>query len=86
MKNVQHRTFVLVHGAWHGAWVWRDVMPGLRALGHTVTAPTLTGLASVVTLVTTPLILGPMSRTLFRLSKWKICATSHWLAGVVAAW
>jgi pimeloyl-ACP methyl ester carboxylesterase len=43
MKNVQHRTFVLVQGAWHGAWVWRDVMPGLRALGHTVTASTLTG-------------------------------------------
>jgi pimeloyl-ACP methyl ester carboxylesterase len=36
--------FVLVHGAWHGGWVWRDVLPGLRALGHAATAPTLTGL------------------------------------------
>jgi len=38
------RTFVLVHGAWHGGWVWRDVAPALRAMGHTVTTPTNTGL------------------------------------------
>jgi pimeloyl-ACP methyl ester carboxylesterase len=38
------KTFVLVHGAWIGGWVWRDVLNRLRALGHTATAPTLTGL------------------------------------------
>jgi len=38
------RTFVLVHGAWHGGWCWRDVARGLRAAGHTVFTPTLTGL------------------------------------------
>lgn len=37
-------TFVLVHGAWHGAWCWQHVMRGLRAAGHEVHAPTLTGL------------------------------------------
>jgi pimeloyl-ACP methyl ester carboxylesterase len=37
-------TYVLVHGAWHGGWVWRDVVPILRAKGHAVTTPTLTGL------------------------------------------
>jgi pimeloyl-ACP methyl ester carboxylesterase len=42
LKN-QH-TYVLIAGAWHGGWVWRDVIPGLRKLGHAVTAPTLTGL------------------------------------------
>ncbi|HVJ51793.1 MAG TPA: alpha/beta hydrolase [Aliidongia sp.] len=36
--------FVLIHGAWHGGWAWRDVAPRLRALGHQVTAPTMTGL------------------------------------------
>ena len=35
---------VLVHGAWCGGWVWRDVVAGLAHMGHTVTAPTLTGL------------------------------------------
>ncbi|HUZ02767.1 MAG TPA: alpha/beta hydrolase [Thermomicrobiaceae bacterium] len=37
-------TFVLVHGAWHGGWCWRKVTPLLRAAGHEVYTPTLTGL------------------------------------------
>jgi len=36
--------FVLVHGAWHGGWCWTRVSPLLRAAGHTVFTPTLTGL------------------------------------------
>lgn len=38
-------TFVLVHGAWHGGWVWQRVVPALRAAGHEVHTPTLTGLS-----------------------------------------
>jgi pimeloyl-ACP methyl ester carboxylesterase len=37
-------TFVLVHGAWHGGWCWKKVVPILRADGHQVYTPTLTGL------------------------------------------
>jgi pimeloyl-ACP methyl ester carboxylesterase len=37
-------TFVLVHGAWHGAWCWRRVARLLTGSGHDVFAPTLTGL------------------------------------------
>jgi pimeloyl-ACP methyl ester carboxylesterase len=36
--------FVLVHGAWHGGWCWRDVVRGLAAAGHRAHAVTLTGL------------------------------------------
>jgi pimeloyl-ACP methyl ester carboxylesterase len=36
-------TFVLVHGAMHGGWCWRDVRQRLTAAGHDVYAPTLTG-------------------------------------------
>ena len=35
---------VLVHGAWHGAWCWRDVLPLLRTAGVQAHAVTLTGL------------------------------------------
>jgi pimeloyl-ACP methyl ester carboxylesterase len=35
---------VLVHGAWHGGWCWRAVAERLRAAGHAVYTPTLTGL------------------------------------------
>lgn len=44
MKSNSRHTYVLVAGAWHGGWVWRDVISGLRERGHAVTAPTLTGL------------------------------------------
>lgn len=37
-------TFVIVHGAWSGAHAWRRVRPGLRAAGHDVFTPALTGL------------------------------------------
>ncbi len=35
--------FLLVHGAWHGAWCWQRVVPGLMRAGHRVHAVTLTG-------------------------------------------
>ncbi|MFZ4832139.1 alpha/beta fold hydrolase [Rouxiella sp. Mn2063] len=44
MSDVKKHTFVLIAGAWHGGWVWRDVVERLRQQGHTVSAPTLTGL------------------------------------------
>jgi thioesterase domain-containing protein len=40
---VSRGAFVLVHGAWHGAWCWRHVLPLLRAAGHEAHAVTLTG-------------------------------------------
>lgn len=40
----EKRTYVLVHGAWHGGWCWRRVADRLRAAGHTVFTPTQTGL------------------------------------------
>ncbi len=37
-------TFVLLHGAFHGAWCWNRVAPLLRDAGHAVFTPTQTGL------------------------------------------
>lgn len=36
-------TYVLVHGAFNGGWCWRHVARRLRAEGHEVFTPTLTG-------------------------------------------
>lgn len=38
------RTYVLLHGAWHGAWCWRSVAELLRRAGNRVYTPTQTGL------------------------------------------
>ena len=27
-------TFMLIHGAWHGAWCWERLVPELESLGH----------------------------------------------------
>jgi len=40
---MQLPTFVLVHGAWGGAWIWRRVLAPLRQAGFEVHAATLTG-------------------------------------------
>lgn len=37
-------TFLLVHGAWHGAWCWKHVVPLLEAKGHRAIAIDLPGL------------------------------------------
>jgi len=38
-------TYVLVHGAYQGGWIWKPVVERLRAAGHAVHAPTLDGCA-----------------------------------------
>ena len=38
-------TYVLVHGAWRGSWIWKRVRRLLQARGHEVFTPTLTGVA-----------------------------------------
>jgi pimeloyl-ACP methyl ester carboxylesterase len=36
-------TYVLLHGAYQGGWIWQPVATRLRAAGHTVYALTLDG-------------------------------------------
>jgi pimeloyl-ACP methyl ester carboxylesterase len=46
------RTYVIVHGAWGGGWAFREVEQLLRAQGHRVLRPTLTGLGERAHLAT----------------------------------
>jgi pimeloyl-ACP methyl ester carboxylesterase len=41
---MKERTFVLLHGAFHGGWCWVRVADALRTQGHRVFTPTQTGL------------------------------------------
>ncbi len=36
-------TYLLIHGAWHGGWCWRRVVPVLESKGHKALAPDLPG-------------------------------------------
>lgn len=37
------RTYVLIHGAWHGSWCWERIVPLLENQGYKVIAPDLPG-------------------------------------------
>jgi pimeloyl-ACP methyl ester carboxylesterase len=51
-------TYVLVHGAWHGGWCWQAVARILRAHGHQVYTPTLSGLGERAHLMSEAIDLG----------------------------
>ncbi len=51
-RGVPMATFVIVHGAFGGGWEWREVAAHLRARGHEVFTPSLTGHAERVHLAT----------------------------------
>lgn len=38
-------TFLLLHGAYQGGWIWKPIVERLRSQGHNVYAPTLDGCA-----------------------------------------
>lgn len=40
---MSRKTYLLVHGAWHGGWCWRSVVPRLQEAGHRALAPSLEG-------------------------------------------
>jgi pimeloyl-ACP methyl ester carboxylesterase len=42
-QNPTRYTFILIHGAWQGAWAWETIVPRLRAAGHDAVAVDLPG-------------------------------------------
>jgi pimeloyl-ACP methyl ester carboxylesterase len=65
------KTFVLVHGAWHGGWCWRRVADLLEAKGHKVFTPTLTGVGDRSHLLSKEVILDTHITDIANLFKWE---------------
>lgn len=80
-------TFVLVHGSWHGAWCWRPLERHLRAAGHNVYAPTLSGCAerfdAADTGVTLQSHIGDVARFLFFEDLTDVVLVGHSSAGMI---
>jgi pimeloyl-ACP methyl ester carboxylesterase len=80
-------TFVLVHGAWHGAWCWRRVARRLAGNGHEVFTPTLTGLAERSHLLTPAVDLDTHILDVVNEMKWQdlnnIVLVGHSYGGMV---
>ncbi len=83
------RTFVLVHGAWHGGWCWRRVADILRERGHIVFTPTLTGLADRSHLMSADIMLQTHADDVINLILWErldnVCLVGHSYGGFVTS-
>lgn len=83
------RVFVLVRGSGHGGWCWRFISPLLRAAGHEVYTPTLTGLGASSHLlheikrITLSLHVEDVSNMLFYEDLSEVVLVGHSYAGMV---
>jgi pimeloyl-ACP methyl ester carboxylesterase len=80
-------TYVLVHGAWHGSWCWKRVRQALRARGHEVFTPTLTGLGERSHLLSPQVTLDTHIEDVVNLIRWEelsnIVLCGHSYGGMV---
>ena len=81
------KTFVLVHGAWHGGWCWRRVSDLLEKKGHKVFAPTMTGLGERSHLIGGKIDLATHVTDIVNVIKWEnlsdVVLVGHSYGGVV---
>src|SRR3954451_20299021 len=81
------KTFVLVHGAWHGGWCWRRVSDLLEKKGHKVFAPTMTGLGERSHLIGGKIDLATHVTDIVNVIKWEnlndIVLVGHSYGGVI---
>ena len=79
------KTFVLVHGAWHGGWCWRRVSDLLERKGHKVFTPTLTGLGERSHLMSRDINLDTHIMDVVNVIKWEdlkdVCLVAHSYGG-----
>jgi pimeloyl-ACP methyl ester carboxylesterase len=64
------KTYVLLHGAWHGGWCWKRVEQPLRAAGHRVYTPTQTGLGERSHLLSRDITLDTFVKDLVNVFEW----------------
>ena len=80
------KTYVLIHGAWHGGWCWRRVADRLTAKGHKVFTPTLTGLGERSHLLAKGIDVSTHVTDVVNVVKWEglkdICLVGHSYGGM----
>ena len=82
-------SFVLVPGAWLGAWAWKDVTPFLEKKGHSAYPVTLTGMGERVHLATKDVGMETAVQDVLNVIKYNdidsFVLAGHSFAGKVAA-
>ena len=81
--------FVLIPGAWLGAWAWKEVTPILERKGHSVYPVTLTGMGDRVHLATRDVGMETAIQDVLNIIKYNdlddVALVGHSFAGKVAA-
>jgi pimeloyl-ACP methyl ester carboxylesterase len=84
-QSQTRKTFVLIHGAYHGGWCWKKVTDILERGGHKVYAPSLTGLADRSHLLSMSVDLDTHIADIVNLFKWEdikdACLVPHSYGG-----
>jgi pimeloyl-ACP methyl ester carboxylesterase len=79
------KTFVLIHGAYHGGWCWRRVADILEKNGHKVYAPSLTGNGDRSHLLSKDITLDVQIADIVNLVRWEdltgVCLVPHSFGG-----
>ena len=83
--QASRKTFVLLHGAWHGGWCWRRVADLLQKQGHKVFTPTLTGVGERAHLMSKNINLDTHITDVVNVFKWEdigdVCLVVHSYGG-----
>src|SRR6266853_1594788 len=67
LQGAPMATYVLLHGAYQGGWIWHPVATRLRAAGHTVYAPTLDGCGERAPLLRPGITVGTQAQEIAQL-------------------
>ncbi|MBD2705365.1 alpha/beta fold hydrolase [Spirosoma sp. BT702] len=83
----QSKTFILIHGAWHGAWCWKKVVPLLESNGNRVLAIDLPGHGEDKTPVATVTLDNYVQKVVdvAKTQTGPVILVGHSMAGVVIA-
>lgn len=87
-QTTPRKTFVLVHGSYHGGWCWRRAADILESRGHKVYAQSLTGLGDRSHLLSKDINLETHITDIANLVTWEdlkdVCLVAHSYAGFPA--
>ncbi len=85
-RTTSPKTFVLAHGSWHGGWCWKPVADRLRGLGHSVFAPSYSGMGDRAHLLNQHITIDTFIEDLVRVIKTeeltKVVLVGHSFGGI----
>ncbi|MEP6737175.1 MAG: alpha/beta fold hydrolase [Chryseolinea sp.] len=87
-SNGEKKTYILVHGGWHGAWCWSKLTPLLEKQGHRVVALDLPGHGNDKSMLAADVTFSDYVDKVVAVSKTqvgKVILVGHSMSGIIIA-